>query len=253
MFPFLFGLCVGSFLNVLIYRLNTPGAPKFWQGRSFCPLCRHQLSWKDNIPLVSFFWLLGKCRYCHSPISWHYPAVEFLTAVVTYFIFISVPISGVTDVTGLLTLLSYLVLTYSLIVIFFSDLLYYLIPDEALLVAVLATFVSLILKTKYLIPERFGVGLLSSLALLLIVVLTRGKGLGLGDVKFAFLMGLFLGWPNILAAFWLAFVAGGLAAVTLLLLGRKKLKSTIPFGPFLVLGMVAAHFISALFWSILGM
>ena len=118
-FLFIFGLCFGSFLNVLIWRLNDDKAPKFWQGRSLCPKCKHQLSWQDNIPLFSFLSLGGKCRYCHKKISLQYPLVELLTALVTVLL--------ATNFISLLT-------AYCFIVIFFSDWIYGLIPDEATIV-----------------------------------------------------------------------------------------------------------------------
>jgi len=216
-----FGLAVGSFLNVLIYRLNVEKAPKFWQGRSICPKCKHQLLWRDNIPLVSFVVLGGRCRHCKRPIGWRYPLVEVISAVVTIFLWPSP---------------SLLLLSYIFIVIFFSDLIYGLIPTEMIASGVLiAGITNYQLLITNLIPATLAAG-----AFLLVVLLTRFRGMGMGDVMLAFLMGWLLGWPKILVAFWSAFILGGGVAVILLLLKRTKLSATIALGPFLVVGIIVA-------------
>lgn len=212
---FLVGLIIGSFLNVLIWRLNDPKAPKFWQGRSLCPHCKHQIAWFDNIPLLSFILLRGRCRHCHRKISWQYPAVELLTG--TYF-----ALTGLHPVLWLIGA--------AFIVIFFSDLIYGLIPDEMIVLLILLSFFNFNLLT----------GLVSGLAFLIIYLITKHKGIGFGDVKLALVMGLLLGWPKTAVAFWVAFIMGGLAAVILLVLRKTKLSATIPLGPFLVLGTVVA-------------
>lgn len=218
----LLSLTVGSFLNVLIWRLNEEGVPKWWEGRSLCPRCRKEISWKDNIPLVSFVWLKGKCRWCHKRISWQYPIVELVTAV-TFLIIGWQP--------------SMLLIASCFIVIFFSDWVYGLIPDEMVAAAI---FLSLLGYLSHLgdLGMAAATGLVSALFFFLIVLVTRFRGMGLGDVKLAFLMGIFLGYPRALVAFWAAFILGGLAAVMLLVLRRKKFSETIAFGPYLVLGTV---------------
>lgn len=214
----LIGLAVGSFLNVLIYRLNTSDkVPKFWQGRSICPHCKHALSWQDNIPLLSFALLRGRCRYCQGKISLVYPVVELATAI-------SFALIGPNPLL--------LVLAAVFIVIFFSDLIYGLIPDEAVVAGVV---VGVFWEFR-----DFWVGLGSALVFFLIVLVTRFRGMGLGDVKLAFLIGFLLGWPKALVAFWSAFVLGGAVAVILLMLKRVKFSATIALGPFLVTGMVIA-------------
>lgn len=240
---FILGLCVGSFLNVLIYRINEENVPKFWQGRSICPNCKHQLSWQDNIPLLSYIFLKGKCHYCHKKISIQYPIVELVTAI-----------SFV--VTGLHPVILALVAVF--IVIFFSDIKYMLIPDEMVIIGSVATLIYnlqftilnqfQILNFKFQIPTvNLLTGIVAMSAFMLIVLLTRFKGMGLGDVKLAFLMGFLLGFPKILTALWISFVLGGIYALALLLLKKTKLSATIPLGPFLVIGTL----ISALWSNIL--
>jgi len=249
-FSAVLGLIFGSFLNVLIYRLNEEGVPKFWQGRSFCPRCKHTLSWEDNIPLFSFLFLGGKCRHCHKKISIQYPIVELVSTSSTVALFVSLPHSNVTE---LLIVLCYWIIFLSLIVIFFSDLKYSLIPDEMVVTFILGSLGALLLTTPLSnVGFNLIVGLLSSLALLLIVIATLGRGMGLGDVKFAVPMGIFLGFPRILVAFWMAFVGGGIVALLLMILRRKGMKDAIPLGPFLVLGTVLAFLYSDFFWQILG-
>lgn len=224
---FLVGLVIGSFLNVLIYRLNTTNrVPKFWQGRSICPNCKHELAWIDNIPLVSYVLLHGQCRYCHQAINWHYPVVELTTVVATVFVFNFSP--------------AFLPVAYVFIVIFFSDLIYGLIPDEMIVLgSLIAAVVNADDLASYLLSgATFGLGFL------LIVILTKFRGMGLGDVKLAFMMGVLLGWPKMLIAIWLAFILGGIFTILLLFLKKVRFSDTIALGPFLVLGVA----ISAL-WS----
>lgn len=240
---FILGLCIGSFLNVLIYRLNEEGVPKFWQGRSICPNCKHQLSWQDNIPLLSYIFLKGKCHYCHKKISIQYPVVELITAI-------SFVLTGLHPV-----ILAFVAV---FIVIFFSDIKYMLIPDEMVIIGSVATLIYnlqftilnqfQILNFKFQIPTvNLLTGIVAMSAFMLIVLLTRFKGMGLGDVKLAFLMGFLLGFPKILTALWISFVLGGIYALALLLLKKTKLSATIPLGPFLVIGTL----ISALWSNIL--
>lgn len=210
------GLVIGSFLNVLIWRLNDEKAPKWWRGRSICPRCKRQIAWYDNVPLLSFIFFGGRCRYCHNKISWQYPLVELGTAGAFVFIGWQPPL---------------LTLGAVFIVIFFSDWIYGLIPDEMIILGSVATV--------FLTPSLI-VGILSALVLFVLVVATRFRGMGLGDVKLAFLMGFFLGWPKILFAFWFAFVLGGIAALILLLLKKVRFSDKIAFGPYLVLGTLFA-------------
>lgn len=230
------GLSLGSFLNVLIWRLNDPKAPKFWQGRSICPDCKHQLAWFDNIPLLSFLWLSGRCRYCRIRISWQYPAVEILTAAAFVFGWILAEQMGFWGVLGVLGIIS------CFIVVFFSDLRYGSIPDEMIVTAAIFSFyLSLIIDHLANFRQHLLVGIVSGGLFLLIVLVTKFKGMGLGDVKLAFLMGFLLGWPKIIVALWMAFVLGGTVALVLLILKKVRMSATIPLGPFLVVGLVISN------------
>lgn len=220
-FIFLFGLSVGSFLNVLIYRLP---ASLPLTGRSFCPNCKKKISWYDNIPLLSFFLLGGKCRFCHSPISLQYPLVELATG--TLFLLVAYFYWGVLGSWGVL---GYWVIISVLVAIFVIDLKYQVVPDLLIFPAIP---VALLLSQDLLSSLLSACG--ASLFFLVLHFLTRGRGMGLGDVKLVFLMGIILGFPKIILGLYAAFLTGALVGVILILAGKKKFGQHLPFGPFLV-------------------
>jgi leader peptidase (prepilin peptidase)/N-methyltransferase len=198
---FLLGLAVGSFLNCVIYRLET--GQSFLRGRSSCPHCRHMLSWQDLIPLLSFFILKGKCRYCQKPISFQYPLVELATGFVFLLIFHLQPTFALSQ---FITTLYLFIISPFLIIIFVYDLKHYIIPDKVVYPAIVITFLYDILYSLFIIyNSKFLIQLLFSAFgaaafFLLFILISRGAWMGGGDVKLAFLMGLVLGWPNILVA-----------------------------------------------------
>jgi len=186
---FIFGLIIGSFLNAVIYRLSEKdeSVPK---GRSYCPQCKHTLTWEDLIPLLSFFLLHGRCRYCKKRISWQYPLVEMFTGLVFLSIF---NFTYVTFETLYLFIIASL-----LIVLFVYDLKHYILPDKILFSALIVSGIwyvvsGIILSTLY---AAFG----AALFFFALFALSKGRAMGFGDVKLALFMGLFLGWPNILVA-----------------------------------------------------
>lgn len=237
---FLFGLVIGSFLNVVIYRLRFGDSPM--KGRSYCPKCKKQIAWFDNIPLLSFALLGGKCRRCKEKISVEYPLVELLVGLQFVWIYwllkVNFAFFGTWEGFYSLGLLIYwLVLFSGSLAIVVYDLKYMVIPDEVLGPLIGVAFLRLFISNQWQVLWS-AVG--SSLFLLSLWLITRGKGMGLGDVKLAFLMGLVLGWPLILVAYFMAFLTGAVAGVILMLLNKKKFKDKIAFGPFLLLGMMAA-------------
>ena len=238
---FLLGLFIGSFLNCLIYRLWHKQS--FLKGRSYCPKCKHKLSWYDLIPVLSFLILRGKCRYCQEKISWQYPLVEMATGFLFFLVFIFQ--SGFVGYYFILA-------SCFLIVIFVYDLQHFIIPDKVIFSAIGVSFLyqlifNWILKidNQFSILNYLGAAFVASAFFLFIVLISQGKWMGLGDVKLAFFMGLLLGFPNILVALFLAFSIGAIIGVGLVVFGRKKLKSEIPFGPFLVGGTLVAMFFSS--------
>ncbi len=230
-FVFVLGLVVGSFLNCFVYRLEKKESIK---GRSFCPNCRHQLSWHDLFPIFSFLFLMGKCRHCKKKISWQYPAVEVATAMIFLLIFSA--LSGPAPVWNFLGLAFLFYIASSLVIIFIYDLKHYIIPDRVLFPAIIITIIYRLLENFPLFLNYFWAVAVASGFFLFIFLISRGRWMGFGDVKLAVLMGLLLGLPNVLVALFLAFFFGAVIGVILMVRGKKKLKSEIPFGPFLILG-----------------
>lgn len=236
LFFFIIGLFIGSFLNVVVDRLENGESIMF--GRSHCEYCKKTLQWYDLIPLVSFGFYRATCRYCHHKLSYYYPIVEFVTG----FFFASTIFwlqSHFSVGTFLFATYAayYLFIVAVLLIVFFIDLKYGIIP----LYVVLATSAIVLLFAGIGSPSSVvnlllsGIG--ASLFFLLLFIGTKGRGMGFGDVVFAFLMGVLLGYPAIILAIYLAFLTGAGISLILILWGKKKLSGgTIPFGPFLVAG-----------------
>lgn len=267
-FIFLLGAAVGSFLNVLADRLPRQ---KSIGGRSQCDHCGRILEWRDLMPVWSFFVLRGRCRTCRGRISWQYPITEISTGLIFLLIFnFQLPIfSEISNADfsflPVLNLIYYLFIASCLIAIFIADLKYYIIPDKIVWPAIwISLFYRFFEIYNFKIWNLFGhrssvighflpyllAGLGAAAFFVAIVAITRGNGMGWGDVKLAFLLGLFLGWPLILWSMFLAFFAGASVGVFLIVLGRKTMKSQIPFGPFLA-GAALLIFIFAGFFPFL--
>jgi prepilin signal peptidase PulO-like enzyme (type II secretory pathway) len=240
LFSFVLGTICGSFLNCVIYRLEV--SKSFLKGRSYCPHCKHILDWRDLIPIFSFFILRGKCRYCHKPISLQYPLVELATGLL--FVFTTYNLQPITYNLKILLNLGYQLLVVScLVIIFVYDLKHYIIPDKVIYPVIAITFIYQLFRSlEFGILRSILSAVLASGFFLTIVLLSKGKWMGVGDIKLAFLMGLFLGWPKIIVALFSAFLIGALIGLILIALGKKTLKSEIPFGPFLVSGTFLALF-----------
>jgi len=188
------------------------------------------------IPVLSFLFLRGKCRYCQKKISWQYPLAELGTAVVFFLAsFFS---------SDCLSLAYYLVASSFLIVVFIYDLKHYLIPDKVIYPAILVSLVFIFTKQFSLFVPFLLSALGAALFFGLIILVSRGKWLGWGDVKLAIFMGLLLGWPKIVLALFLANFLGAMIGIGLVLSRRKSFKSEVPFGPFLVAGTLIS-----LFWG----
>jgi prepilin signal peptidase PulO-like enzyme (type II secretory pathway) len=235
----IFGLCIGSFLNVVIYRLETN---KDLSGRSFCPHCKHQLAWHDLIPVLSFFLLSGKCRYCHKSIARQYPLVEISTGILFLLIF-AIQFNGL-SVLGIAKLLFLFYIASALVVIFFYDAKHFLIPDKILLPAIIIAAVydlvfscwnsGVICAAGYAGGTIFIGGIF-----FLLFFFSAGRWLGFGDVKFAVLMGLLLGLFSGFLAIFLASLLGSIYGIWQIIASKKNIRSQIPFGPFLVSGTLA--------------
>lgn len=249
LFVFIFGLILGSFFNVCIYRMPINISVK--KGRSFCPHCKKTISWFDNIPLVSYIMLLGRCRNCKQKISFRYFIVELLTAglfLFTYFYF------------GLnIYFFVYSILISGLIIATFIDIGHRIIPDEisigGMAIGLLISLVlTLLKKAPVPILQSFlgavvGGGVIY-LTGLLGDFLFKKESMGGGDVKLLAMIGAFLGWQKVLLTFFIAPLFGAIIGIIVLI---KKKDHYIPYGPFLSLGAIIALFwghkiLSLLFW-----
>jgi leader peptidase (prepilin peptidase)/N-methyltransferase len=227
-----FGLAAGSFLNLCIDRI--PGRRSIIRPPSHCDSCGERLKIKDLVPLLSYIWLRGRCRYCSARIPARVPIVEIATAVVfAFFTWYFGP--------GLQLAIA-LVYACALIVIFVVDLEHLIIPNRVVYPAMIA---ALVFSSFWAGFEGFWphigtanalLGGAIGLTLMLLPFLVFRDGLGMGDVKLAAFMGLACGFPLVMVALMLGIVYGGLVAIALLLFGVKGRKDAIPFGPFLAGG-----------------
>ena len=241
---FILGLIIGSFLNVVVYRLNLAESIL---GRSLCPHCKKQIRWYDNFPLLSFVALGAKCRDCGEKISWQYPVVEFFTGVVfalvgNYFFISSYALSWLDTV-------FYLGVFSALLVVFVYDLKYMEIPMIIIWLGSGWTLIYLLLfdwlnygfQVQILSFRTFS-GVLGAMVAFLfffiIVSVSKEKWMGMGDAYLALLAGLIVGFPNIFLMLTLAFAIGAVFGVILVILGKKKMQSQIPFAPFLVSAVI---------------
>lgn len=239
-FLFILGLFIGSFLNVIIYRL--PHNKGFLNGRSYCDSCKRTILPYDLIPLVSYIILRGKCRFCRSRISYQIPLVELITGIFFALTFLKFPLTD-------LSFIFYIFVVCCLIVIFFIDLNDGIIPDKILYPVTIVTLIYVFLNQNLVL--HLISSLISFILFFLIYFLTKGKGIGFGDVKFSFFLGLLLGLPKVAICFYIAFLTGGIVGLILIIWGKKRFKKdTIAFGPFLSLGAIISIFLGDLLVSL---
>jgi len=240
LYIFILGLFFGSFLNVLADRLPEG---RTLLGRSECDTCHHKLSWNDLIPVISFIEIKGKCRYCKAPLSIQYPLSELFTAV----IFLLTWILSNQWYHELNLHIIHISIAAVLIVMVLSDIRYQIIPDSMqgiLLLLGVFRLISLGMlqydMSSFAWLQYFGWAVLHGLIvmspLLAVHIVTKGRGMGFGDVKFAFIIGFILGLWSGLGALYIGFLLGGVIGAILILTRKGKPKSKIAFGPFLILG-----------------
>ncbi|MFH0749864.1 MAG: prepilin peptidase [Candidatus Gottesmanbacteria bacterium] len=226
---FALGLAIGSFLNVLIDRL--PLGQDVIRSRSHCDHCKHVLYWYELIPVFSWIFQEGKSRCCHKHISIQYPLIELVTGIgfILIFLFAST----------LLLFISSLILFCSFLVIFVVDLKTEHIPVEMLYIAGVGVLLRLCGAVSFgqLVLTHIFPALLGASFFYLLWFFSKGKAMGDGDIPLAFLIGLVTGYPGIIIAFYTAFLTGAVVGVILILRRVRTMKSHIPFGPFLILGM----------------
>ncbi|KKU14383.1 hypothetical protein A3D55_01815 [Candidatus Jorgensenbacteria bacterium RIFCSPHIGHO2_02_FULL_45_20] len=291
---FFFGIAVGSFTNVLIDRYKPEKSLfslKRLRGRSHCDSCGRTLSAIELIPIASFIFLRGKCRECKSRLSFQYPLVE----VVTGAIFAGVPLflNSFYNISGGRFFLFaaewwyyalaafWVIVCLGLLIVFVIDLKHYIVPDELnlffiivgiLIISILWNFRDSVfpfresfLKNYVLVFSPF-LGLLANrilgfaaggLFFLILFFASRGRGMGMGDVKLAFALGLLFGWPDVGLSIIISFILGGVFSLALFIAGAKTMKDRVPFAPFLVTGIAATfffgHALIGWYFSLFGM
>ena len=235
-YSLLFGLALGSFLNVCIYRI--PLKKSIVRPASGCPNCGHKIKFYDNIPLISYLLLRGKCRYCGQGISWQYPTVETMTGLLSLALFTRY---GLSYQYGLFLIFISLLLTIS-----FIDLHYQIIPDILSLPGIVVGFAGTLIFTQMQWLESLLGILIGYVSFFLVAIgfeyLTGKEGMGLGDAKLLAMIGAWMGWKSLLPVVMISSLSGALIGTAGLLLARKGLKVRIPFGPFLSMGAMCYFF-----------
>lgn len=265
---FIFGLAVGSFLNVLALRYNSDEfllTKKTTGGRSRCPQCGHALSWYELIPIISFILQKRKCLDCGKKISWIYPLGEICGGLI--FAFVPKVIASLYYPAPSFfspAVLIWIAIFLTLQLLSFIDYRLQIIPDEgSLLLIILGALASFAYPIKILgvkassfighyaflfgfqdspwVNRILGV-VAAALFFGTLILITKGKGMGMGDLKLSVGLGLIFGWPDVVLAIGFAFIIGALFGSVLILSGRKNAKNAVPFVPFLALGAALVFF-----------
>lgn len=230
----LVGLVLGSFIGAVSYRI--PRRLGFISGYSFCDNCGKELKWFNNIPVISYVYQKGKSFCCNKRISSRYPLIELASAVSVFWVIKSFPLPFS---------IFYCLVVLTCILIFVIDWEHQVIPDETAWILLALSFLIIFIKDLNPIPFIFS-GLVASLSILSIYILTLGRGMGLGDVKLSLALGSFLSLVGVLNLLLTAFLTGGVVASILLVAGRAKWKQKIAFGPFLIVGFLYVLFIKTI-------
>lgn len=227
---FIFGALLGSFANVIIYRL--PLGESIVHPRSHCRQCKKQVAWYDNIPILTYFILRGKCRYCKAKYSWRYPLVEFLMGALFCALFYTYGFSP--------TLVELLIFTFGLVTVTFIDIDHMILPDVFTLSGIVIGLIgALINPEREFMPAFFGVlfggGFLWAISAIYFAV-RKIEGLGGGDIKLLAWTGALLGWQSIPFVILSASLVGTLVGVFVMVRTKGNMQTAIPFGPYLALG-----------------
>jgi len=235
-FIFIFGLCIGSFLNVCIYRL--PTSLSIVHPRSMCSNCGTLIASYDNIPIISYLWLRGRCRHCRTKISLRYPIVEFLCGLFALGAYLKFDLT--------IEALIYFLFFAALMVVTFIDLDHRIIPDVITLPGIPICFAAGFALPTITYKDAL-LGILSGGGSLFLVawtysLITKKEGMGGGDIKLLAMIGAIVGWKGVLFTIFVASLVGTLAGLAVMLQSRKGLKLAVPFGPFLSIGSITYIF-----------
>lgn len=236
-------LLIGSFLNVVIYRVPRGKSVVF--PPSHCPKCNNQLKWHHLIPVLSFILNRGRCSYCRNKISFQYPLVEILNSILWLFLFLKLGLS--------LNYLFFSLLSSILLAMSFIDLEHTIIPDGLNLIGII---LGLIYKFSfnYTALGNSFLGLIVGGGIFLLIALVTRGAMGGGDIKLMAVLGFWFGWPQILLVIFLSFIIGAIISIVLLILKIKERKDMIPFGPFIALAaylnLLWGQEMLGLYWNI---
>lgn len=224
------GMCIGSFLNVCIYRL--PISKSVVYPPSSCMNCGYQIRWYDNIPVLSYLWLKGKCRQCSSLISLRYPMIELMTGLFAWCVILRFGLKPES--------LVYFIFIATLIVIIFIDIDHQIIPDVISLPGIPIFFLGALLLPNITIKDSL-LGIVIGGGSLWIVaetylLIAKKDGMGGGDIKLLAMMGALIGWKGVLFTIFVSSAIGTVVGLITILHAGKNLKTAIPFGPFLAIG-----------------
>lgn len=242
-FATVLGALVGSFLNVVILRLPNDGESIIFPP-SHCPQCQAKIRWHDNIPMVSFVLLAGRCRSCQKPISWQYPLVEFLMAILSLALYRTFGLGA--------NYFVYFSFCAALLAIIFIDLHHQIIPDVISLPGICLGFAA-----SFILPDLSWqdslIGLLVGGGIFYAIaggyyLLTRRAGMGGGDIKFLAMIGAFLGWRALPFVIFASALLGSVIGIGAMIKQKKGGKTVIPYGPFLAVASFAYIFFSQDIW-----
>ncbi len=235
-FIFIFGLCIGSFLNVCIYRL--PASQSIAHPRSKCPECGTLIAFYDNIPLFSFLWLKGRCRHCGMTIGLRYPTVELLGGLFALATYLKFDLN--------VEALIYFAFIACLLVVTFIDLDHRIIPDVITLPGIPISFAAGFALPDMTYPAALLGILVGGGSLFLVAwvysLITKKEGMGGGDIKLLAMMGALIGWQGVVFTIFVSSLVGTLSGLAVMLQSRKGMKLAVPFGPFLAIGGITYIF-----------
>lgn len=255
---FIAGLIIGSFLNVIVYRLRLADTIL---GRSRCQHCAKQIHWYDNIPLFSFILLKARCRDCNGKISWQYPLVEFFTGII--FVLVGRYFFNFLDLASFWETGIYLITFSLLMVLLVYDWQYLEVPILMFWIILTILIINFIFVTGSELNMGISIrelsvvynligGFVAWLFFFSLVFFSKEKWMGWGDVYIGLLVGLILGWPSVLVGLLAAFTVGSFYSLGIIILKKGNMKSQVPFVPFLVIGTFLAIFVTREFPTILN-